>query len=165
MKKYHTKKLYVRIWGGELFQDKFGDAEFDVYKKLCDKIVEEFGRTNPNVNVEFNFMTNGIWNDNFNRIVELAKSRRGWIGFSYDPVGRYGNDEQRKLVVDNINRIVDALGYANVATTLTRPSIKQIVSGKDFLYNMFTPNVALEINSYIPNKDWQMNLPDDGQVF
>ena len=162
---YNSKILYVRIWGGEIFQDKFNDYHFSIYKKLCDDLIETFKNSNPSVAVKFNFMTNGIWLHNTDRIIQLAKEKNAYIGFSYDPVGRYSTLEQKKLAIFNIKKTYKALKYVNVATTLTKPTIQCIVENKDMFFNQYLPNVAIEVNSYIPNNDWQINLPTAQNIF
>lgn len=50
------------------------------------------------LDVVVNFMTNGIWDKSFDDIVALAKKHpKSSVGFSYDIVGRYSNDSQKKL--------------------------------------------------------------------
>lgn len=163
---YQSKILYIRIWGGELFQDKFGDADFDVYKQLCNMLTTAFAKSNPNVQVKFNFMTNGIWEKNFDRIIDLAKTFNAYIGFSYDPVGRYAARQQQTQAIESILKIYNTLGYTNVAITLTSPNIKKIADSSDLLFsNPCLPYIAIETNMYIPNHDWKINLPTGEQIY
>lgn len=77
-------------------------------------------------------MTNGVWDKCFDDIVALVKKHpKSSIGFSYDIVGRYSNDAQKKLVQKNIMRILDAVGYVNAALTATKPNIDAILAEED----------------------------------
>lgn len=163
---YQSKILYIRIWGGELFQDKFGNIEFDIYKQLCDALRISFAESNPDVHVKFNFMTNGIWKKNFDKVIDLAKTTNSQIGFSYDPVGRYATKQQQKLAVENIVKIYNTLGYTDATITLTRPNIEKIINGDDLLFNnQYLPYLVIGINMYIPNYDWKINLPTGEQIY
>lgn len=145
-----------------MFNDIYSDQEFQVYFEMCQIFLELIPKS---VKVVFNFMTNGIWNKNRERIVNLAKSLSGTVGFSYDPVGRYATEEQRSLAIRNINYILDKLGYVNLAITATKPSIECILRGEDEFVKHMSPKIAVELNQYIPNLDYEENMPSEDLMF
>lgn len=161
-----TRVLYIRIWGGELFQDTLPKSCFDVYDQLCKTLEDMFHSKFPDLDVVVNFMTNGIWDQCFDDIVALARKHpKSSVGFSYDIVGRYSNDSQKKLAQKNIMRMLDAIGYVNVAITATKPNIDAMLAEEDEFISKMSPRIAVEINSYIPNFDWKVNLPSEQDIF
>lgn len=162
--KYNSHTLYVRIWGGELFNDKYDKSHFLIYDELCNRLRTVFNKSNPNVAVKFNFMTNGIWIKNCENILELASHQNASVGFSYDLTGRYSNEQQANLAYSNICAIYNALKYVNAAVTLTSPNIDAIIKS-NAIHRIFNPDFAIEINSYIPNFDWKFNMPNGNQIY
>jgi hypothetical protein len=110
-------------------------------------------------------MTNGIWTKNRDRVISLAKRFGGTVGFSYDPVGRYSTEAQRRLAIENINYVLDELGYVHIAITATKPNIECILRGEDEFIKTISPKIAVELNSYIPNWDYEVNMPTEDQIF
>lgn len=62
-------------------------------------------------------------------------------------------------------RMLDAIGYVNVAITATKPNIDAMLAEEDEFISKMSPRIAVEINSYIPNFDWKVNLPSEQDIF
>ena len=158
---YNIQQLYLRYWGGELFQDSIDDSLFECYIKVDSLIKQIIKEKLPNIQVHTNWMSNGVWH-NWERVKNLLIATDGKIGFSYDPIGRYFSEEQRNLVIENIEHFIDY--YICTAITLTKPNIYALING-DLGFNKIPRQLNLEYNPYIPNLNWEQELPSDLDVY
>lgn len=159
--KYKTETLFVRIWGGELFHDGIKDEMFDVYQDIITQIKKNFLEALPHLKIKINFVSNGVWTKHREKVLKLLNDNNAIMCFSYDPVGRFPNEQSRQLMIDNVHYFYDKNIYTIVALTLTKRNIEYIIDGKDDFINNFPKTIPLDINSYIPGNDWKINLPND----
>ena len=159
--KYDTKDLYLRYWGGELFQDSIKDDIFDCYFIVDQQIKQKIKEKIPSINIHTNWMSNGVWN-NTDRVLELLKETSAKIGFSYDPIGRYTNEDQRNLMLQNIKTFKNY--YVCTAITLTKPNIYALING-DEGFSKIPSDLNLEYNPYIANYNWKEELPNDEDIY
>lgn len=161
LRKFGCKKLHIRMWGGELFHDGIPEYMFDVYKELCIKLKEAFLKEIPDLQIYYNYMSNGAWSKHRDRVLDLLHFNNAIIGFSYDPVGRFPNENLKQLMIENTKFFKEKIGYMNLAMTTTKRNILALINEEDDLLKNYPKDYSLEINPYIPGLDWKVNLPDD----
>lgn len=160
-----TKTLHIRLWGGELFHDGISDELFELYDWLCTELKNKFYTALPNIKIYFNFMSNGAWKKNRKNVEDLLKKHNAVIGFSYDPVGRYPNQDIKNLALETMKHFYDWQGHVNLAMTTTKRNIECLLNEEDPFLKNFPKQYSLEINYYIPSEDWKINLPNDELLF
>lgn len=165
LKKYETKTLYIRMWGGELFHDGIDESMFDVYQSLCDDLIKAFHQELPDLNIVFNYMSNGAWSKHRERVWKLLQDNNATIGFSYDPVGRFPTKELKQKMIDNARFFYEKQGHMNLAMTTTKRNIMCLLNEEDEFLKNFPKEYSLEINYYIPGYDWEINLPNDDLIY
>lgn len=92
------KHIEFRIYGGELFQDKFDDSIFEAYDVfLCTitKLCRDYDKT-----YKLQFASN-LMHKNTERVLKLLNKHNCTLYGSYDIVGRYTKQYQIDLFVNN----------------------------------------------------------------
>ena len=155
----------VMLWGGEVFFDGLPDSIFDVYRQLIDDITNYFTINHPNVEVQFSWLSNGVFTK-VDRVINLLTSYNNHIiGFSYDPIDRFSNDKQRQLMIENTKRFVDLGLCERVSITLTKPNIEAWLNDHSDLQMFKDIGVTIDVNYYIANPNYQLMLPNDQLIY
>ena len=163
-KKYPTiKKVWLMLWGGEIFYDALTDDIFDTYYKFVDNLNEIFKNDFPNVEIIYSWLSNGVFTKR-ERVEKLIKYSKGIINFSYDPINRFSTKKQKQTMIDT------ALYFANkggdkISITLTKDNIKEFIENDNELINFYNMGYTIDVNYYIPNINWKNLLPSDDDIF
>lgn len=160
----HIKDVNIRLWGGELFFDGLPDTLFDEYKHFVNTFNTLFKQEFPNVLLKFSWLTNGVFTK-WERVKDLLDYSQGTIGFSYDPSGRFSNDKQKQLMIENVKRFHNFHCFNCLSITLTKHTIQEYISGKSELLTELNLGERYDINFYTANPNWQTLLPDDDDLF
>lgn len=154
---YNIKNVNINVWGGQLFNDLYTDQQFLFYIFLIEQIKKQFINY-PDINLNFNFISNGIFKNNI-RVLKFLNTINGHIGFSYDPCNRYKNQQQLKMLKENINVFRNKL--LALSLTLTKPNIEYLISNNDEIIDKNN----IDINYYYPNKYWKQLMPSDQLLY
>ena len=151
----------VVVCGGEVFIDSFKQSMFDLYKR----VVNETKQLLCDYNVEFEFISNAIFN-NVQRVEQLLVETNSKISISYDPVGRYSTEKQKQTAIDNIQYFDSKRLLSCIESVATNQAIEYWLSNVDQLraLNRYRINVAW----YIPNHNIETKnnlLPTEEQVY
>ena len=160
---YKPDNIVFRIWGGELFSDNIDDSMFQVYRDFV-KNISELAKINfPWINTNIAFLTNGVWK-NKTRVESLIRDTNAALNFSYDPVLRFHNNEQKNIWENNFYYF-NKLGLSNlISITLTKPNIIEYING-DSIFDRIPSFVQIDANYYVPNQNWEEYMPSDEDLF
>lgn len=118
-----TPYIVFRFYGGEVFQDKFGDDVYQGYYDMLDNIFEYSKILNKKS--EFIIVTNLMHHDH-GRPTELIKRYNAKLNPSVDFKGRFTKQSQWDLFYENL-KFYDTLGVVNDLGYITTPdNIKAI---------------------------------------
>ena len=139
----------ISILGGEVYFIRDKDVQ-EAYLDLIDTIIEKILKVSKNSDVKYSTVTNGIYNPEFlykviDKIVSAVGIKAVDVNFSYDLKYRFKNEEDRKLVLKNINEFHKRYDYnVGVQMILTQYVINAWKKGKfdvkDFLQNEIPGN-------------------------
>lgn len=131
----------ISLLGGELYY--ITDKELqDSFLELIDIIIEYILKVSQNPACRYSTVTNGLYNPTFlykvcDKIVNAVGTEKLDINFSYDLKYRFKNEEDRLLVLKNINEFHKRYNYeVNVQMILTQYLINQYFSG-EFSFEKF----------------------------
>lgn len=162
--KYPTiKRVYLMVWGGEIFYDSLSDEIFETYYKFVDEIKNIFTTNFPNVEILFSWLSNGVFSKR-ERVEKLIKYSKGIINFSYDPINRFNTEKQKSLMIDSAKYFSNNSG-SKISITLTKDNIKEFIENDDNLIKFHEMGYIIDVNYYIPNINWQSLLPSDDDIF
>lgn len=162
--KYPTiKKVWIMLWGGEIFYDALTDDIFDTYYQFVDKLNYIFEKFFPEIEIIYSWLSNGVFTKR-ERVEKLIKYSKGIINFSYDPINRFNSQKQKQTMIDT------AIYFANnggdkISITLTKDNIKEFIKNDNELINFHNMNYTIDVNYYIPNINWKELLPTDDEIF
>ena len=130
-----TYGLDIVVFGGEIFQDKFGDDIFEAYeafwsgmaKMLADKGID---------NYQFYSTTNLIYHK-IDRMIDFCKRWNIFIRASFDMVGRYKSDKVIPLFVENIAKVKQAGIPILVNFVAHKPNIEVIYNKLGYKYEVW----------------------------
>jgi len=161
-KKYNNiKEVNIMLWGGELFFDALPDSLFDEYKLLVDNFRELFSESFPNIKIRFSWLSNGVFTK-WERVKDIIEYSNGIINFSYDPIDRFGSYKQKELMLENSKRFYEFGLSEVVSITLTKQNINEFISNTTDINTMMS---TIDVNFYIPNKNWEELMPTDDDIF
>ena len=152
-----------RMWGGELFYDALPDDMFDLYKWIYDEIIRLMKEHLPNVTVNFYWLSNGVFKK-WERVYDLLNYTKALISFSYDPIDRFSNEEQRDILRENVKRFKELNKFGLISITLTKPTMKAYIAGDKF-FEELGDNTPIAVNFYTPNPGWEDQILDDEIVY
>lgn len=152
LKKHKYKQIDLKLWGGELFYDALQDEVIDAYREFVFRL-----KAALKLPFTIVYLSNGMFRKT-ERVLSLLNDTDGYISISYDPVGRFFTDGQRKLFKHNIEWFRKHQRLESVSITLTRPTIEAYVAG-DEIYNSLSTDLPHIVNFYLPNKDWKKYVP------
>jgi hypothetical protein len=158
---YGVDTILLRLWGGELFFDALPDSLFDVYVEFYDKFVELVNKELPHCKVEVTWLSNGVFTK-YERVERLLERTNGKIAFSYDPVDRFVNDEQKEQWLNTLNHFKDQVQYISI--TLTKNTINAYIKN-DAVFNRIPGDITVDINYYTANPGWEKHVPSDEDIF
>lgn len=168
-KKEYTKnptieKVYLMLWGGEIFYDALKDEVFDTYYIFIDKINNIFKEEFPKVKVIFSWLSNGVFS-NKERVRKVVEYSKGIINFSYDPINRFKTKNQLNQMFSSA-KYFKALGYGDkISITLTKDSIKAFITMDTKLKQFNDMGYNIDVNYYIANPNWKSLLPSDEEIY
>lgn len=125
----------ISLLGGELYyitDEKLQKS----FLELIDIIIEKILKVSPNPNCKYSTVTNGLYDPTFlyrviDKIVNNVGIKYVDLNFSYDLKYRFKNEEDRLLVLKNINDFHDRYDYrVGVQMILTQYVINQWKEGK-----------------------------------
>lgn len=90
------KRVYIMMWGGELFYDALSDEVFAAYYDFVTSTRNLFELKFPRVEILFSWLTNGVFTKR-KRVEDLVKFSKGIINFSYDPINRFSTESKSRL--------------------------------------------------------------------
>ena len=120
--------LEIKVFGGELFQDKFGDEIFDAYDEFFSTIRREAEKRGKVVKL---YVATNLQFRNSKRVVDLLKRHKIIVRGSYDLVGRFNHTFQIALFYTNAQLMTDLNIPFEVAFVATKPNIKAIMSNEE----------------------------------
>lgn len=146
-----SKYFSVHTMGGEVFQDRFIDADFlNTYQEYVDKIQEG---VNPDKTVVVNFVTNLITN-RADQLLEFLNRNNLKISISYDSAGRF-TPVTLEIFKRNIEIFKDKIRM--VSSVATKQNIDALIKGDayfDYLYDNFT----IDFDSLLPSTGTKTNI-------
>ena len=106
----------ISLLGGELYHIKDIDIQRS-FLKLIDNIIEKILTVSKNPMCKYSTVTNGIYEPSFlYTVIDKIKNSVGMdkidLNFSYDLKYRYKSEDDRKLVLKNINEFHEKYDYA-----------------------------------------------------
>lgn len=140
----------VSLLGGELYFMEDKDYQ-ESFLELIDVIIEYVLKVSDNPNCRYSTVTNGLYNPEFlykviDKIVNACGIGSIDVNFSYDLKYRFKNEEDRKLVLKNINDFHKRYDYCvGVQMILTQ-----------YLINMWK-NGEFDVNKFM-NEDINGNM-------
>lgn len=157
------QKVYLMMWGGEVFYDALPDSVFETYYKFVDSVNDIFQKNFPNVNVIFSWLSNGVFT-NYERVEKIVNYSNGIINFSYDPVNRFATKKQKETMVNAAKYFSNNRGD-KISITLTKDSIKGFIENDKELIEFNNMGYNIDVNYYIANINWKELLPTDDEIF
>ena len=125
----------ISLLGGELYHIKDIDIQRS-FLKLIDNIIEKVLTVSKNPLCKYSTVTNGIYEPSFlYTVIDKIKNSVGMdkidLNFSYDLKYRYKSEDDRKLVLKNINEFHEKYDYAvGVQMILTQNLINMWKAGQ-----------------------------------
>jgi len=161
--KRKVSNIKLSLRGGELFQDSLGDEYFTEYENIISYIRHNLSNKYPNITVNFDVISNGLFKK-VDRFIDFVKKTNCKVSLSYDPYGRLFTQKQKDVFL-NVYNILNESGYLrDISITLTKPCIQHYINGDSDL-EMFRKCDDIDINYYIPNKNWKFLLPSDDDLY
>ena len=124
----------ISLLGGELYHIKDIDIQRS-FLKLIDNIIDKILTVSKNPMCKYSTVTNGIYEPSFlYTVIDKIKNSVGMdkidLNFSYDLKYRYKSEDDRKLVLKNINEFHERYDYAvGVQMILTQNLINMWKAG------------------------------------
>lgn len=158
----------ICLMGGELFQDKFNQNQYDkyvwFYSKLKEKIDSVEGEMIPFITTNMTF--NNDTRSNINYLIDQLKNINIDIRFrtSFDFIGRTWSPVEKEYFESNIFYYKDRL--RGTATVLHKPNIEFLLSEKkDPLFEKIYENFEVSFEFYMPDKRApHIYLPSDDDL-
>lgn len=162
--KYPTlKKVWIMLWGGEIFYDALDDDLFDIYKQFVDKLNDIFNKEFPKINLVYSWLSNGVFTKR-KRVEDLVKYSKGIINFSYDPINRFNSEKQKNIMIETAEYFVGNCGD-KISITLTKDNINEFIKNDKELLHFNNLGYTIDVNYYIPNVNWKELIPSDDEIF
>lgn len=126
IKHVNRPHLDVKVFGGELFQDKFGDEIWDAYERFfsaLERLAKQYGKT-LSIFVASNL---NYWSC-APKVLELIRNHHIMIRGSFDFVGRFTKPEQVERFFKNGKELVVNGIPFELAFVATKPNITAIMN-------------------------------------
>lgn len=162
IKRFGITTLNIRSWGGELFFDALNDDVFQTYKDYVEEYKKICKEMCPDVELKFHWLSNGVWTK-WERVKDLLDSTNSTLSFSYDPVGRFKNEDQIIQLFENIERFKKY--HNSISITLTKTNIQKFIEGDKWLDSLDRDYYNIDANYYWANRDYKTNSPTDEDLF
>lgn len=122
------KSVIFKIFGGELFQDKFDDTVFDYYQSFIDELKKICNQYN--VEYMLDVSSNCVWKK-VDRVFKFLKDNNIAIRCSYDQYGRFTKPYQKKLFIDNVFKLKQNGIDTSISAVLTKQLINCVINTSD----------------------------------
>lgn len=156
--------LEITMMGGEVFMDTLNDDIFETYKNVCTTTYQLISDIRPNIDVNFNWLSNGVFKKK-QRVEQLLVETKSTISFSYDSVGRYPSNVQLNMMKENVKKFSEAGLLEAILITPTVKSINKFVQQQDDIPFLAQYTNKLDLSYYIPGQNWQSMYPSNNQLF
>lgn len=157
------KRVYLMMWGGELFYDSLKDEVFETYYKFVDAVREIFEKEFPRVEILFSWLSNGVFT-NRKRVEDLVNYSKGIINFSYDPINRFSTEKQKQTMIETARYFSDKRG-SKISIVITKDNIKEFIERDKELIKFHKMGYIIDVNYYIANINWKDLIPTDDEIF
>lgn len=150
------KAVTFRIWGGEVFDDRFTDDVFNAYQILCMRLNEVC--TSLGLRCKISFSSNLIFED-IQRVRRLLDSTQSSITTSYDPIYRFKTEEQVQHWKSNVKFFQPDC----ISITLTKQNIRKYLDETKHFQFLKDYNVYIEY--YIFTSRWRFFKPSQDDLY
>jgi sulfatase maturation enzyme AslB (radical SAM superfamily) len=141
----HPKHIDFKIFGGELFQDKYNDDIFSMYDMFIGEVVRICNDAGITYNLDIS--TNAVYKQ-IDRVISFLKKWNIAVRCSYDVEGRFTKQYQKDLYFRNIALFKSAGIETSIAVILTSQLVDVVTNSNnplheewDFLYNTYNISV------------------------
>lgn len=150
-------KIDLKLWGGEVFYDALSDEIINAYKEFIDNLSEGLNHFPMTVV----FLSNGVHTkrERISKMLNSLGQLKQSVKLSYDSVGRFRSDEQRKIFVDSIKYYRERNSFSGVSIVMSKPTMAAYINGDNFLEKL-PKDVTINANYYIPNQNWKNYVPN-----
>lgn len=155
---YHSNKIIIRVWGGELFYDAIPDKMIDVYYIFATTLKNMLQKKFPNTSILFSWGSNGVFKKR-DRVLHLLKNTHSSICFSYDPCDRFDTLEEEQLCLDSINFFHEHRVLNGISMTETKRNINACIHEKAKTFKDLARKYKIDLNAYIANSGYEAFLP------
>lgn len=134
----------ISLLGGELYFVTDKDVQKS-FMGLIDVIINKIIKVSENPNCMYSSVTNGIYEPSFLfRVIDKIRDEVGInhvdLNFSYDLKYRFKTEENRKLVIENINKFHERYNYKTGVQMILTQYLINLVKEKKFDVNDFLKN-------------------------
>lgn len=168
MRQYYgkIKVLSLLFMGGELFSDDISGSTLQAYKGMWVSLRSKLNTLYPNLKLQYSVSTNGVW-ENRDRIVKLLQeSGIDYVNLSYDPVGRFPNDETREIMHETVKYLHNNGFGTTIGFVTTKKNIRAVLNDDKYARWLKSDYVTRgDLNMYIGNPGWEEDLPNDEDMF
>lgn len=157
--KIKYENIILTTWGGELFSDDIEEPLFNSYYHYVNRIktvCSELG-----IIPHFIFTSNGVFT-NRNRVEEFIDKTESKLTWSYDSEGRFHNDAQKDLFIENIKYFKDKTLLLGI--TGTKPCMRSLMQGDKWFQQIIDLNIPIYFNYYWATKNWEQFLPSEDDL-
>ena len=151
-------KIKVKLFGGELFQDKYSDNQFGLYQYFVDTIKDKLESMQRTFQL---FVSSNMIFKNQKRVFEWLKANKVIIRCSFDFNGRFTKRYQLQQFVKNVYACKDAGLDPHLAVIITNDCIDTIVNQQSCelldVFNQFYSDGILAQFDYYDGSDTIMN--------
>jgi hypothetical protein len=157
------RKIYIRIWGGEIFFDALPGSMFDTYFKFYTELKSRMNEAFPQCAVEVYWASNGVF-EKYDRVEKLLKNTNGFLTLSYDAFDRFKDDAQKDVWLKTLNYFHSRELLSTVSITLTKPMIMACLNG-DKYFEQIPASVTIDVNDFIAGPKYEKYIVNDDDVF
>ena len=160
------KSISLLFMGGELFADDVPDEVLNDYKKIWLNLKADLNKRYPDIRTHISVSTNGIWKKRERILGLLRESTVDYVNLSYDPVGRFPNEEVLNTFYDTVRYVHDGGFETTVGFVATKPNINAVLNDNKYAEMLKSEYVTRgDLNMYICNHGWENDLPSDDDMF
>lgn len=157
------QKIFIRIWGGELFFDKLPDCVFTTYYNFYAELKSRLNKAFSECSIEVHWASNGVF-EKHERVEKLLRDTDGLIALSYDAVDRFRDDVEKDIWLNTLKYFHERELLSAVSITLTKPMIMACLAG-DKYFNQIPSDVTIDVNDYIGNPNYEKYRITDEEVY
>lgn len=154
--------LKMTVYGGDPFSDFLPDEMFDLYRWYYNDFKTRLYAEFPNMELKLIWLSNLVFTKR-ERVDQLLEDTNGNIYTSYDAVGRFNAEWQRKLWYETLMYYKDRL--PRVTVTFIKDNIEKIISGDEY-FDKIPKHITIDVSYYLPVKDdYAKFCPSDDLVY